>query len=208
MANPNAIAWTPEMDALIGTASDAKVGATLGLREGPVRYRRLKLGLPAHRLSRGAQPTACSNCAAAIMRKPKDAERSRKLYCSRTCADAGQKRRDTETLRYGPGWKARRAEIRERDRVCRSCSKTPEQNGRALHVHHLVPFRYGGTNLPENLVTLCDSCHHAIEATTNRALESIRVAVSLEGSTLTVKVDGAIRWRGSARGAVSPTAND
>ena len=110
-------------------------------------------------------------------------------------------------LRYGPGWKQRRQEIRDRDKVCRSCGKTPEENGNALHVHHLVPFRYGGTNLPENLVALCDSCHHTIEATTNQVLDTIIVKVSLDGSNLTVNVDGETRWHGSALGADSLTPN-
>ncbi|WP_234796332.1 HNH endonuclease [Mycobacteroides chelonae] len=108
-------------------------------------------------------------------------------------------------LRYGPGWKNRRAEIRKRDKVCRACGKTPEQNRAALHVHHLKPFRYGGTNRPENLVALCDSCHHVIEAVTDQALASIQIDITLDGSTLTVAVEGMERWRGSALGAAYPT---
>ncbi|MER2105926.1 MAG: HNH endonuclease [Solibacillus sp.] len=32
-----------------------------------------------------------------------------------------------------------------------------------LHVHHKIPRKYGGVNHPDNLVTLCSSCHPAIE---------------------------------------------
>lgn len=32
-----------------------------------------------------------------------------------------------------------------------------------LQTHHVVPRRHGGTDNPENLVTLCASCHQAIE---------------------------------------------
>lgn len=193
------------MDALIGTASDAKVGAMLSLPEDRVRYRRQKLGLPTYRSGRAAIVVDCANCGQPTPRKQRDRRRSGRLFCSRMCADAGQKRRDSETLRYGPGWKNRRAEIRRRDKVCRACGKTPEQNGSALHVHHLVPFRYGGTNRPENLVALCDPCHHAIEAATDQALAAIQVEVTLDGWSLTVTVDGARRWRGSVRGAVCLT---
>ncbi len=195
------------MDAVLGTLSDKKVGDSLGIREDRVRYRRRKLGIPTYRSTQAPRETTCANCGAVILRKPKDHLRSRKLFCSRTCAHAGQKRRDTDTLRYGQGWKNRRAEVRRRDRRCRSCGITPEENGNALHVHHLVPFRFGGTNLPENLVALCNSCHHAIEAVTNRALDTIQVDVSLDGSLLTVKVGGETRWQGSVPGADCPTRN-
>lgn len=197
----DAIVWTPEMDKLIGTESDRAVGDKLGLGEARVRYRRRKLGIEPYRMSRAARETECANCGVKVVRKAAAFDRSKNLFCSTECASAGQKKRDTDMLRYGPGWKLRRAEIRERDRVCRSCGKSPEMNGSALHVHHLVPFRYSGTNRPENLVALCDSCHHSIEALTDKVLELIRVDVSLEGSMLTVVVDGENRWRGSVRGA-------
>ena len=193
------------MDALLGTVSDAKVGAILGLEESRVRYRRIRLGLPTYRSGRAAISVQCGNCGKMTPRKQRDHRRARRLYCSRTCADAGQKRRDSETLRYGPGWKNRRAEIRHRDKTCRSCGKTPEENGHALHVHHLVPFRYGGTNRPENLVALCDPCHHAIEAATDQTLASIQIDVSLAGRSLTVTIDGQQRWQGFVRGAVALT---
>jgi hypothetical protein len=67
--------------------------------------------------------------------------------------------RGGRALSYGVGWKALKAEIRSRDLVCRECGKTPEQNGRALDVHHLQPFRFSGDNSPENLVALCRRHH-------------------------------------------------
>lgn len=201
----DAIVWTPEMDKLIGTESDRAVGDKLGLGEARVRYRRRKLGIEPYRMSRAARETECANCGVKVVRKAAAFDRSKNLFCSTECANAGQKKRDTDMLRYGPGWKSRRDEIRKRDGVCRSCGKSPEENGSALHVHHLVPFRYSGTNRPENLVALCDSCHHSIEALTDKVLASIQVEVSLEGSTLTVTVDGASRWQGSVHGADSQT---
>lgn len=203
----NAVVWTPEMDAQIGTMPDDKLGAKLGIDGQSVRHRRVKLGLPTFRSSRAPQPITCSNCGTTVLRKPKDQHRARRLFCSRACADAGQKRRDSDMLRYGAGWKNRRAEIRRRDKTCRACGKTPKENGGALHVHHLVPFRYGGTNQPENLVALCDPCHHVIEAATNRALASILIDVTLADSFLTVTVEGETRWRGFVRGAGCLTAN-
>lgn len=93
----------------------------------------------------------------------------RRIYCSRTCyaAHFNQSRtgarngrwRGGRALSYGPGWKPIRALVRARDRVCRACGKTPEENGRALDVHHLEPYRFSGTNELDDLVALCRSCH-------------------------------------------------
>ena len=193
------------MDALIGTMSDAKVGSILKIEEGSVRYRRRRLGLPTHRSSRAPTTVPCSGCGKTTRRKYKALKRSQRLFCSRECANSSQKKRDSDMLRYGPGWKNRRAEIRARDTTCRSCGKSPELNGHALHVHHLKPYRLGGSNHPLNLVALCDSCHHIIEAVTTTVLDSIQIDVNLAGSSLTISVEGATRWQGSVVGAASRT---
>lgn len=67
--------------------------------------------------------------------------------------------RGGRALSYGPSWKQIKAFVRARDQVCRKCGKTPEQNGRALDVHHTDPFRFSGDNDPEKLEALCRSCH-------------------------------------------------
>lgn len=205
MAIYDAIAWTSEMDSLIGTMSDEKVGAALGISPACVRTRRLKLQLPTYRSRLAPVTVPCANCGMTVTRKQRDMRRAVRLFCSKICADAGQKKRDSDMLRYGPGWKNTRAKVRQRDRTCRNCAKTPEQNGRALHVHHLVPYRFGGTNRLENLVALCDSCHHVVEAIMATVLSSIPLVVSLEKSVLTITLDGATRWLGSVPGADSLT---
>src|ERR1700739_1958766 len=116
MEKRDAIVWTPTMDALLGTISDARVGTLLGVAEESVRYRRRRLGITTYRSTRAPISVECANCGKPTPRKQRDRRRAGRLFCSRTCADAGQKRRDSEALRYGPGWKQRRAEIRERDR--------------------------------------------------------------------------------------------
>ena len=62
-------------------------------------------------------------------------------------------------LSYGVGWRTIKEIVRKRDGSCRRCGKTPAENGRALDVHHLEPFRFSGDNSPENLIALCRSCH-------------------------------------------------
>lgn len=65
--------------------------------------------------------------------------------------------------RRGPGWHANRRLCRERDKVCRSCGKTPEDNGQALSVDHVIPWRLFAdermANDLGNLIALCRVCH-------------------------------------------------
>lgn len=100
---------------------------------------------------------------------PAGAYSSRK-YCTRSCATAtynhlhlhGERNgrwRGGRALYYGIDWKKIKIQVRERDRVCRTCGMTPEENGRALDVHHLDPFRFSKGNSLDNLVALCRSCH-------------------------------------------------
>lgn len=82
---------------------------------------------------------------------------------------------------YGPEWGATRDAVRERDGYrCQGCG-TLELGGRQHDVHHKIPFRafvadevrreglpaalaWRVANRLENLVTLCQSCHHRAEA--------------------------------------------
>jgi hypothetical protein len=52
-------------------------------------------------------------------------------------------------------WRKLRAAVLERDgNACRACGKT----GRLI-AHHVIYFDEGGPDSPENLITLCQSCH-------------------------------------------------
>jgi DEAD/DEAH box helicase domain-containing protein len=82
---------------------------------------------------------------------------------------------------YGPEWPAQRDAVRARDGYrCRACGAL-ELPGRQHDVHHRIPFRafladpslrpglaagdaWKAANQPENLVTLCPSCHRRAEA--------------------------------------------
>ncbi len=72
--------------------------------------------------------------------------------------------------RFGPNWRQKAAKIRKRDEVCQICSKTKEEAGQVLDVHHIYPrplFGYiPGQNEnhlwcdhPDNLIALCRACH-------------------------------------------------
>jgi DEAD/DEAH box helicase domain-containing protein len=67
---------------------------------------------------------------------------------------------------YGPNWSAQRDRARARDGYrCQACGI--QEEGRAHHVHHKVPFRtfdsYLAANVLPNLVTLCPACHRRVE---------------------------------------------
>jgi 5-methylcytosine-specific restriction endonuclease McrA len=95
-------------------------------------------------------------------------------FCSIGCARAVYNRehfrgennprwRGGRSLSYGPEWKKIKDFVRARDKVCRDCGKTTEENGRALDVHHTEPFRFSGRHDPEKLKALCRSCHMRAE---------------------------------------------
>lgn len=62
-------------------------------------------------------------------------------------------------LQYG--FENMKAAVRARDKhTCQLCG---ESSGK-VHVHHILPRSQGGTDMPENLVTLCPKCHAALHA--------------------------------------------
>lgn len=56
-----------------------------------------------------------------------------------------------------------------REDECENCGDTGD--GRRLDVHHIIPVSAGGTNHPDNLITLCISCHRKGEAYTKKFVE-------------------------------------
>ena len=65
---------------------------------------------------------------------------------------------------YGPNYLSQRRKARSRDDyTCQMCGR--EEDGRALGVHHIIPFRefglgrYKEANQLSNLITVCRHCH-------------------------------------------------
>ena len=64
----------------------------------------------------------------------------------------------------GGDWKRVREQVLVRDNyTCLGCGRTPA-NGAKLSVHHIEGYAYYGPNLPENLITLCESCHPNLDS--------------------------------------------
>ena len=60
------------------------------------------------------------------------------------------------------GWENLKAYAKYRDGYkCRACGKSKHKDGVKLEVHHIIRKADGGTDVPENVVTLCEDCHKA-----------------------------------------------
>lgn len=78
---------------------------------------------------------------------------------------------------YGPNWQAVRAVILSRDgNRCQGShhAKWFNMGEHRLVVHHIKPLRefggdYSAANVPENLITLCTTCHGMAHADLNEA---------------------------------------
>lgn len=57
--------------------------------------------------------------------------------------------------------------------ICQKCKGTKKD--KRLHVHHILFRSQGGTNSPDNLITLCKSCHDALHNSENAAKESLKL---------------------------------
>ena len=59
-------------------------------------------------------------------------------------------------------WENLKAYAKYRDGYkCRACGKSKHKDGVKLEVHHIIRRADGGTDVPENVVTLCHDCHEA-----------------------------------------------
>lgn len=124
----------------------------------------------------------CEVCGVEFITKKSHLKRRR--FCSRACRGiwlsnqiAGENNWNWQggyEPYYGPSWRRAMFAVRKRDKVCQACGMTPEENGRALDVHHKTPFRSFGVarhreaNRLDNLIALCHDCHLKVEWSTNR----------------------------------------
>lgn len=77
--------------------------------------------------------------------------------------------------KYPPDWEQRRVKTLKRDNwQCQRCGRKsgPHKgdSGMELHVHHSTPISDGGSNILNNLTTLCKQCHDEIH---NRSREPV-----------------------------------
>lgn len=121
----------------------------------------------------------CATCGKHFVRNYSKIK-SKDTFCSRQCSSLSQVIPGTSEYR-GPNWKEQRRKARKRDDyTCQGCGIHQKQYGKALDVHHIVPFRdfgvdnYLQANHLENLVSLCKTCHMLTERG-NRTLDELRI---------------------------------
>jgi 5-methylcytosine-specific restriction endonuclease McrA len=125
--------------------------------------RRRESGRPAARRSTGG-PTfqihlhRCPDCSRSTVQTsrgevPLSQATARRAACDARIAQPGQRNTTTIPPRT-------RREVLSRDR--HRCRRPGCANTRFLEVHHLVPRQEGGSNEPENLITLCAACHQLL----------------------------------------------
>ncbi len=56
-------------------------------------------------------------------------------------------------------WNVREYVLYRDNHTCQACNG--KSKDKVLNVHHIIPRTAGGTNKPDNLITLCESCHKA-----------------------------------------------
>ena len=66
---------------------------------------------------------------------------------------------------YGKDWKRQRKLAKERDKnTCQVCKTSANEIGtKNIDVHHIIPYMESKNNSLDNLITLCDKCHHLLE---------------------------------------------
>jgi len=99
-------------------------------------------------------------------------DKRRSHFCYKECSskyweDVYNRERNTNGVRPHYFWARIVFEINERDnRTCQKCGyykEVMDSEGNKyrvpLEVHHIIPLAIGGSNLPDNLITLCHECH-------------------------------------------------
>lgn len=76
----------------------------------------------------------------------------------------------------------RESVIQRDDEECSFCGTTREQHreksphNRDLEVHHIIPRREDGRDIPQNLITVCRDCHESLETITRTLLSGVPAA--------------------------------
>ena len=105
-------------------------------------------------------PCAADGCAELVEPGERYCEKHRK-EAARTYEKYGRDR--SVRRRYGRAWTRIRARYAREHPFCEQCFErgviVPVEE-----VHHIIPLAEGGTHDPDNLISLCKSCHSRIHA--------------------------------------------
>lgn len=117
---------------------------------------------------------SCFQCGKGTIKQAGKVKRNAHQFCSWRCYSSWRNGKFTGEsspcwqggrIPYGSGWtEAVRQEVRRRDNfTCQVCGKSTAEYGRKLDVHHIVTCRNGGSHSPDNLLTVCQTCHAKLD---------------------------------------------
>ncbi|UBF22419.1 HNH endonuclease [Haloarcula virus HCTV-15] len=128
----------------------------------------------------GKKTFECTNCGNEFRALPSQRVMEN-TFCSHACFADWESVPNNDRPYYGPRWEEQRREALERaGNLCSwpECEKTECDNGRALHVHHIVPFLEFDdpeeANKQSNLIPVCARHHPKIEKMSHEQIQQTR----------------------------------
>lgn len=89
-----------------------------------------------------------------------------------------------DIFRRAPTKKMRMAVIKRDAYKCKICGRRPENYvDIELDVHHIRPHGLNGVTHPDNLITLCDTCHNGLDPHFDPALYVLLDSPEIDGKT-------------------------
>lgn len=94
----------------------------------------------------------------------------KKRWCSKKCRGIAERGEGHPNWKGGnngfrihtPQWYIIRKQVYQRDNwICQICGKHCRR--KEIQCHHIIPYRVSLDDTPENLITLCNSCHRKEE---------------------------------------------
>jgi len=107
----------------------------------------------------------CPQCNEKFEAGGRSGKKKDQIYCSNKCSGRSQRKSidhfwDLKGRTKNYKWDRFREKILERDNhTCKFCDKKKEK----MQVHHVIPRKYGGNNLKNNLVISCPHCHGSVD---------------------------------------------
>lgn len=157
----------------------------------------------------------CMQCHKAFRRTIAALKRVRHAFCSRACVAAFHTGEQSPMFRgdkdpnRGAAWNRRAEQARARDgHRCRRCGVTQAENRQKLSVDHVRPWRSFEdkelANHPDNLVSLCRSCHSYKTTTVEHAWLRGDVLAWRQWVRSLSLPSAAVSWIADAAGAPPP----
>ena len=136
-------------------------------------------------------PVSCIICECTFLIQPSKFKKGQ-VHCSAKCGQESRKRKISGASRNSRPFGSRKAKVRD-GFACRICSFDL-----AVHAHHIVPRKDGGSNHLDNLITLCPNHHalaHAGILTPDEMSKAIEKTLNLTNNEMVFQAKNCINYR-------------